>query len=131
MTKYGRLPVRQDSKVIGERVAKPALGAGFYVFSKMGVGKGKKKMNKKPYKNIGLYIFFLGTIAGVLLIVGLLVSNAAASNTAIEDSGLLYEGLGSNFSVSYSLYFWPLALVAGSPVLSQRKSRPPNRQPKR
>ena len=49
-------------------------------------------MDKNPYKKLGIYLIFLGTIAGVmLLIIGLLASNAAASNIPTEFNSVLLK----------------------------------------
>jgi hypothetical protein len=38
MAEYGRLSIHTGSKVIGERIAKPALGAGFLHYPKRVLG---------------------------------------------------------------------------------------------
>ena len=53
-------------------------------------------MAKKQYIRIGVYLVFLGVISGImLLIVGVLFNNAAASNNLTESSSNLLEGQGT------------------------------------
>ncbi len=54
-------------------------------------------MTKRQYIKIGSYLVFLGLISGImLLIVGALFNNAAASNLGTESSSALLEGLGTS-----------------------------------
>ena len=53
-------------------------------------------MAKRPNKNIEIYVFFLATIAGLVLIGGVLANSAAASNSAVESNNALFVGQGVN-----------------------------------
>jgi hypothetical protein len=84
VAQFGRLPIILDSKAIGERVAKPALEAGF-IFNFIGIGKDIMNSSKKViYNRIARLSYLVGISC---LLVGIVLSLASSPSSAAETQG--------------------------------------------